>query len=67
MHHQVWCGGETIRQELDTLDWNQGSLYNILLSLFIYMENGMIQVLQEVSMCNSCANYWCERECRPTL
>lgn len=67
MHHQVWCGGETIRQELDTLDWNQGSLYIILLRLFIHMENGMIQVLQEVSMWNSSANSWCESECRPIL
>lgn len=47
--------GETVRQELDTLGWWPGSLYSIPLSLFIHLEEGMIQVLCEVLVCNSSA------------
>lgn len=37
--------GKPFDKELDVLNWHPGSLYNILLSLSIHLENGMIQVL----------------------
>lgn len=48
--------GRPFDKELDVLNWHPGSLCNILLSLSIHVENGMIQGLYEASMCNSSAS-----------